>query len=57
VERQANIIATALLMPTGQVKRAFYAIRNKPDFIELLAKKFGVSVQAMRIFAESHNMT
>ena len=56
VERQANIIATSLLMPKGQVKRAFYAVRNKPNCVELLAKHFGVSNQAMKIFMEAHNM-
>jgi len=56
VERQANQLATALLMPTGQVKKAFYAIRNTYDPTARLAALFGVSKQAMGIFISEHNL-
>jgi Zn-dependent peptidase ImmA (M78 family) len=56
LERQANQLATALLMPTGQVKKAFYAVRNIPDPTASLAKLFGVSKQAMGIFLSEHNL-
>lgn len=54
VERQANILATFLLMPTNQVKRAFYDIRNTLDPAVTLAELFGVSKQAMNIFLREH---
>jgi hypothetical protein len=57
VERQANILGTALLMPKCQVKRAFYAARNTMNHVEHLADLFGVSKQAMGIFMQAHNMT
>jgi len=57
VERQANQLATLLLMPTVQVKRAFYTVRNQRDPAALLAELFGVSKQAMGIFLREHNLT
>ena len=57
VEWQANQLATLLLMPTVQVKRAFYALRNKPDPAASLAWLFDVSKQAMDIFLSEHNLT
>jgi len=56
VERQANILATFLLMPTVQVKKAFYAIQGSPDPISYLAKLFEVSKQAINIFLHEHNL-
>jgi hypothetical protein len=53
IERQADILASALLMPAGQVKRAFYRNRS----IAALAQLFGVSKQAMSIFLRNHNLT
>ena len=50
IERQADILGTALLMPTGQVKKAFHTSRNASDPIAELAKLFQVSKQAMGIF-------
>jgi len=57
VERQANQLATLLLMPKVQVKRAFYEIRNEKgtDHVTALAGIFGVSKQAMGIFVREHN--
>lgn len=53
VEWQANFIAKAILMPAGQVKRAFYSLRPvckvRKDFICQLAQLFEVSKQAMEI--------
>ena len=46
IERQANHLGTALLMPTSQVKRAFYNLRNSGkhgDTVAILAKRFEVS--------------
>lgn len=56
IERQANQLATALLMPTGQVKRAFYKVRNTANPAAALAELFGVSKQAMGIFMREHNL-
>lgn len=55
-ERQADILATALLMPAGQVKKAFYHCRNAKDPAAALAELFGVSKQAMGIFMKDHNL-
>ena len=57
VERQANQLATMLLMPTGQVKRAFYTAKNKSDPASSLAVLFGVSKQAMSIFLKEHSLS
>jgi len=56
VERQANQLATILLMPTTQVKKAYRDMRNKPDPAVSLAELFGVSKQAMGIFLREHNI-
>jgi len=58
VERQANQLATLLLMPKVQVKRAFFTIRNEKgtDPITLLADLFQVSKQAMGFFMRDHNL-
>ena len=59
MEIQANILASALLMPMPQVKRAFYqfrAGRSKAAIIEDMAELFQVSRQAMRIRLENHNL-
>ena len=57
VERQANQLATFLLMPTVQVKRAYRAVRNLHDPAASLAELFDVSKQAMGIFLNEHNLT
>jgi len=57
VERQADILATALLMPKNQVKRAFYALRGAAaDPSASLAALFDVSKQAMSIFLKDHRL-
>lgn len=59
IERQADILGTALLMPAGQVKRAFYRNMNtsrKNEPAAALAELFDVSKQAMGIFLKSHNL-
>ena len=56
VERQADILATALLMPRNQVKRAFYALRSMTDPADSLAALFDVSKQAMGIFLNEHHL-
>lgn len=55
VERQADLLASALLMPINQVKRSFYRLpaSNK---IEALAVQFDVSKQAMKIRLAEHNL-
>jgi len=57
IERQANILATFLLMPTVQVKKAFYAVQGTLDPVTPLSKLFEVSKQAMNIFLQEHNLT
>jgi len=52
-EWQANYLATAILMPNGQIKRCFNALRPKckgqAQFICEMAKVFEVSKKAMEI--------
>ena len=53
LEWQANYLATAILMPVGQVKRGFYRLRMQAsigiDVVSALANIFEVSKQSMRI--------
>ena len=56
IERQADIIGTALLMPAGQVKKAFYEYRGMPDVTAALANLFLVSKQAMGIFLRDYRL-
>ena len=56
VERQANQLATKLLLPTAQVKKAFFAARNKPDTAAVLKAQFDVSKEVMDIFIREHNL-
>ena len=57
MERQADILATFLLMPSAQVKKAFYSIRNTTkDPAAVLAELFDVSKQAMDIFMREHSL-
>ena len=56
VERQANQLATMILMPTRQVKQAFYGVRNRTDPAGTLAELFDVSKEAMGIFLREHNL-
>lgn len=52
VERQADMLCASLLMPKGQLKKAYYRLRNQANAIEQLADLFQVSKQAMRIRLE-----
>jgi len=49
VERQANRMASCLLMPKGTLKMAFHRNRGVDNIIRFLANQFGVSSQAMEI--------
>ena len=56
-ERQADILAADLLLPAGQVKKAFYHITNankNKNLVASLADLFKVSEQAMSIFLKNH---
>jgi len=48
VERQANRMASCLLMPKGTLKMAFHHNRNQMDIVDYLAKFFCVSGEAMK---------
>lgn len=60
IERQADMLGTALIMPITQVKRAYYAVgRNqsgKQAVIGTMAEIFDVSREAMRIRLTAHNL-
>lgn len=60
MERQADRLATFLLMPTAQVKRCVYhlygKVRTNYELIAEVAGVFGVSRQAMGICLEEHNL-
>lgn len=60
IERQADMLGTALIMPITQVKRAYYAIsRNQGStrmVIDRMAEIFNVSREAMRIRLSAHNL-
>lgn len=57
VERQANQLATMLLMPKKQVKSALYALPNRRNPAGELSRLFDVSKAAMDIFLQEHNLT
>ena len=56
IERQANKLASLLLLPPMQVKRAFNIARNKPDPVTELKVQFEVSKEVMNIFMREHNL-
>lgn len=59
IERQADALATALLMPLPQIKKCFYrfrARRTDEQLIAEMARLFEVSKQAMQIRLKSHNL-
>lgn len=55
IERQADLLGSALLMPMNQVKRSFYKLSGA-DKVDALASQFGVSKQAMKIRLSEHNL-
>ena len=59
LERQADMLAAALLMPLGAVKAAFYSLRHRCCADELIAELshcFQVSQQAMAIRLRNHKL-
>lgn len=59
IERQADAMATALLMPLPQVKKCFYRLRSGRSTEQLIyemSQIFAVSKQAMQIRLQSHNL-
>ena len=59
IERQADTLASALLMPLPQIKKCFYRLRmgrTDEQLIAEMANIFEVSKQAMQIRLESRNL-
>lgn len=60
MERQADYMASALLMPINSVKGHFYKLQGKcggrENYITAMAEHFCVSRQAMQIRLENHNL-
>ena len=59
IVRQADALATALLMPLPQIKKGFYRLRAgkaNEQLVAEMAQIFQVSKQAMRIRLENHNL-
>lgn len=59
IERQADALATALLMPIPQIKKCFYRLcpgKSEEQLIAEMAQIFQVSKQAIQIRLESHNL-
>lgn len=55
IERQADMLAGALLMPIGKLKYAFYRI-SCANKTAALAEQFGVSKEAMKIRLKEHGL-
>ena len=55
IELQADMLASALLLPISQVKKAFYRTSGE-DRVSRLATLFGVSNQAMEIRLRNHHL-
>ena len=55
IELQADMLASALLLPISQVKKAFYRTSGE-DRVSRLATQFGVSNQAMEIRLRNHHL-
>lgn len=60
IEKQADYLASAILMPLASVKRYYYTLMGKgystSDLINIMATHFGVSKQAMQIRLQSHKL-
>lgn len=59
MEIQANIPASALLIPMPMVKRCFYQMRSGRDnqsHVHAMSEVFQISKQAMRIRLTNHNL-
>lgn len=55
IERQADALAGALLMPINQIKRSFYRVSGT-DKVSVLAEQFNVSRKAMEIRLKDHHL-
>lgn len=55
IELQADMLASALLLPISQVKKAFYRTSGE-DRVSRLAAQFGVSNQAMEIRLRNYHL-
>jgi len=55
IELQADMLASALLLPISQVKKAFYRTSGE-DRVSRLAAQFGGSNQAMEIRLRNHHL-
>lgn len=55
IELQADMLASALLLPISQVKKAFYRTSGE-DRVSRLAAQFGVSNQTMEIRLRNHHL-
>ena len=55
IELQADMLASALLLPISQVKKAFYRTSGE-DRVSRLTAQFGVSNQAMEIRLRNHHL-
>ena len=55
IELQADMLASALLLPISQVKKAFYRTSGEVR-VSRLAAQFGVSNQAMEIRLRNHHL-
>lgn len=60
LERQADYLSSAILMPVGQVKKSFYRVsmteRTQEAIVQTVAGIFAVSKKAMRIRLESRRL-
>lgn len=55
IERQADALAGALLMPINQIKRSFYRVSGT-DKVSVLTEQFNVSRKAMEIRLKDHHL-
>jgi len=60
LERQADYLSSAILMPLGQVKKSFYrvsmTVKTQEAILQKVAGVFAVSKRAMRIRLESRRL-
>ena len=60
IEKQADYLAAALLMPLASVKHYYYTLMGKGyskfELINIMANHFGVSKQAMQIRLQAHKL-
>ncbi|MDD4496123.1 MAG: ImmA/IrrE family metallo-endopeptidase [Eubacteriales bacterium] len=56
IERQADMLCAALLMPKGQLKKAYYRFSGRGDMVEQLSELFQASKQAVEIRLHEFNL-